>query len=330
MRFIVAILSLLLLCVGARPAGADDSVVFSLNWVPYGLHYGIFAAKERGFYKKVGLDVTIQRGYGSGDTVKRIGAGAADFGMADAASVIVGRGNGLKVKQIATILDRSADVIYYVKGRGIKQPKDLEGRTLGAAAGETSLNLLPVFAANSGFDSRKLQIIPMAPPNKIPSLIAGKIDTIVTFTTEEPAVINGANKAGLKIGRFLFSNYGVDYYSIGLIASDDTIRQKPDLVRRFVEATLKGYAWAIRNPEGAADAFEKNHPESSRDITLAQWRITMQHEVTPAAKEYGLGWIDPAKMAHTVELIRKYQKVEGEVKPEDVYTIKFLPKITVE
>ena len=75
-----------LLVIGIGGAQANDKVTFSLNWVPYGLHYGIFAAEAQGYYREAGLDLDIQRGYGSGDTVKRTATGAADIGMADMAS----------------------------------------------------------------------------------------------------------------------------------------------------------------------------------------------------------------------------------------------------
>ena len=161
--------SLALLAIGIGSAQANEKVTFSLNWVPYGLHYGIFAAEAQGYYREAGLDLDIQRGYGSGDTVKRTATGAADIGMADMASVIVGRGNGLATKQVATLLDRSADAIFYIKGAGISTPKDLPGRSLGATIGETTLNLLPVFAANAGFDHKKVEIVNLAPPAKFPT-----------------------------------------------------------------------------------------------------------------------------------------------------------------
>src|SRR5215218_7038462 len=243
------------LCLGTGGALAKDKVIFSLNWVPYGLHYGVFAAEAQGFYRDADLDVEIQRGFGSGDTVKRTATGVADIGMADMASIIIGRGNGLAVKQVAVILDRSADAIYYVKGLGINSPKDLPGHSLGAAAGETPLNVLPAFAANAGFDAAKVKVINLTPPAKFPTLVSKKVDAIVAFTTEEPAIRSAAEKAGVEIDRFLYSDHGVDYYSIGLIASDEMLAKKADVVRRVVGAAMRGHAWAVKNPDAAADAF---------------------------------------------------------------------------
>lgn len=312
------------------PVSAADRVVFSLNWVPYGLHYGIFAAEALGYYRDANLDVEIQRGYGSGDTVKRTATGAADLGMADMASVIAGHGNGFSVKQLAVVLDRSADAIFFVKGTGIESPKQLEGHTLGATAGETSYNLLPVFAANAGFDSKKVEFVNLAPPAKFPSLVAKKVDSIVAFTVEEPAIQSAAKKAGVEVGRFLYSDYGVDYYSIGLIASDEVLAKKPDQIKRLVDATMRGYAWAIKNPEAAADAYSKRFPESSRDLTLAQWKITIGHMVTERTRAGGLGYIDRGKMEKTLEFIKRYQNIKGNVAVDDIYTSRFLSKIAIE
>jgi NitT/TauT family transport system substrate-binding protein len=327
-HWITVLTSLFMLSSGS--VNAADRVVFSLNWVPYGLHYGIFAAEALGYYRDANLDVDIQRGYGSGDTVKRTATGSADLGMADMASVIAGRSNDFSVKQLAVVLDRSADAIFYVKGVGIDSPKGLEGHTLGAAVGETAMNLFPVFAANSGFDDKKVEFVNLTPPAKFPALVAKKVDSIVAFTTEEPAIQSAAMKAGVEIGRFLYSDHGVDYYSIGLIASDETLAKKPDVIKRMVDATMRGYAWAIKNPDAAADAYVKRFPESSRDLTLAQWKITIGHMLTERTRTNGLGYIDRGKMEKTLDFIKKYQDIKGNIAIDDIYSSKYLSKIDVE
>jgi NitT/TauT family transport system substrate-binding protein len=309
------------------PAGAADKVIFSLNWIPYGLHYGVFAAEAQGYYRDANINIEIQRGYGSGDTVKRVATGAATIGMADMASVIAGRGNGLAVKQVAIVLDKSADAIFYLKGAGISQPKDLAGHSLGAAAGETSLNLLPVFAAKVGLDPAKVKVVNLTPPAKFPTLVSKNVDAIVAFLTEEPAIQNAAKKAGVEVGKFVYSDYGVDYYSIGIIAGDEMLKTKGDLVKRIVDATMRGYSWAIKNPEAAADAYSKRFPESSRDLTLAQWKITMQHMLTDVARSKGLGFMDEAKVVKTLDLIKKYESGKADITVNDIYSMKYLSKI---
>ena len=311
-------------------ASAQDKVIFSLNWIPAGNHYGVFAAKEQGFFRDENLDVEIQRGYGSGDTVKRIATGAAHIGIGDATSVLVGRGNGLNVKQVAILFGRAADAIFFIEGNRIATPKDLEGRTVGGTTGETTLNLLPVFAANTKIDVKKIEVVNLAPTAKFASLASKTVDSIVGFINEEPAIKSVADKAGVKLNRFTFSDYGIDYYSIGLIVSDDQLAKRPDLVKRLVTATMRGYAWALKNREGAADAFIKNMPESNRALSLQQWDIAKELMVTDSTRKNGLGFIEEGKMANTIALIKSFQKVDDSVTAKNLYTMEYLPKLPID
>jgi NitT/TauT family transport system substrate-binding protein len=309
---------------------AQDKLIFSLQWIANGNNFGVFAAKEQGFYRDANLEVDVQRGYGSGDTAKRVATGTADMGIADAASVIVGRSNGLKVKQVASLYERSPDAIFFIKGNRINNPKDLEGRTIGATAGEATVNLLPVFGANAGFDVKKMEIINLSPSAKYASLVAKTVDSIVGFVNEEPAIQSAAQKTGLEVGRFVFNDYGINYYSLGIIASDDMIAKRPDLVRRVALATMKGYAWAIKNPQGAADAFVKNYPETSRAIALQQWDAALPLIMTDRTRKNGLGTIENEKMVETINLIAKFQRVDASITAKDIYVAELLPNVPIE
>jgi NitT/TauT family transport system substrate-binding protein len=311
-------------------AEAADKVTFALQWIPNGNHFGVFAAKEEGFYKDAGLDVDVQRGFGSGDTAKRVATGNADIGIADAGSVILGRSNGEAVKFVATFYEKSPDTIFYLKNNGIEKPKDLEGKTIGGAAGEAGEALIPLFAAKAGFDSNKLSYVPMAPQAKYASLVAKTVDSLIGFINEAPPVEAAAKKTGAEVGRFIFADYGVDYYSLGVIASDKTITERPDVLKRFVAATLKGYAWALKNPDKAADDFMKNNPEISRSLVVEQWNVAMPLIFTDNARKNGLGFIDPTKMADTFKLISQVQKVDSALAVKDVYVTDFVPDVKVE
>jgi NitT/TauT family transport system substrate-binding protein len=328
--FRTIILTAALILAAHGNASAQEKIIFSLQWIANGNNFGVFAAKEQGLYRAANLDVDVQRGYGSGDTAKRVSTGTADVGIADAASVIVGRSNGLKVKQVATLYERSPDAIFFIKGQGIAKPKDLEGRTIGATAGEATVNFLPIFAANAGFDNKKMEIVNMSPSAKYASLVAKSVDSIVGFVNEEPAIRSAASKTGLEVGRFVFSDYGINYYSLGVIASDESIAKRPDMVRHMALATMQGYASAIKNPQAAADAFVKNYPETSRDIALAQWEVAQPLILTDRSRKNGLGFIERDKMADTIKLIAQFQKVDPAITPGDVYASELLPKVAVE
>lgn len=325
----LSVFGLLTFAFLSSPAKADEKYTLSLNWIPHSLHFGIYLAKERGWYHDAGLELNIQRGFGSTDTVKRVGTGASDFGLADTASVVIGRSNGINTKLVAMLMNRPADVIYYVKGSGIKTPKDLEGKTMGAAVGEASLPLMPMFAKLAGFDLKKVGYVMMASPSKIPSLVQKKVDSIVTYTNEEPMVMNAGRMANVDIGRFLFADFGIDYYSVGIIVSDKTLQTKPQAVKAFVDATMRGYAEAFNNPSEGLDAFIKNNPESSRELMQQQWSALRANMLTPTAADKGLGYIDDAKMVATLNLLRDYQNLKSDIKPADVYSMGYLSRIIV-
>jgi NitT/TauT family transport system substrate-binding protein len=234
------------------------------------------------------------------------------------------------VKQVACLYERPPDAIFFIKGNRISSPKDLEGRTIGATAGEATVNLLPLFAANAGFDNKKMEMINLSPSAKYASLVAKTVDSIVGFVNEEPAIQSAAQKTGLEVGRFVFSDYGIDYYSLGIIASDDLIAKRPDLVRRVALATMRGYASAIKNPQAAADAFVKNYPESSRSIALQQWDAALPLILTDRTRKNGLGPIEKDKMLATINLVAKFQRVDSSTTATDIYAAELMPTVPIE
>ena len=108
------------------------------------------------------------------------------------------------------------------------------------------------------------------------------------------------------------------------------IAKRPDLVRHVALATMKGYAWAIKNPQGAADAFVKNYPETSRAIALQQWDVALPLILTDRSRKNGLGTIENDKMTETINLIAKFQRVDSSLTAKDVYVAELLPRVPVE
>ena len=130
----------------ALPAAAGDAVGFALDWVVNGTHAGYFVAQGKGYYGDAGLDVTLSRGFGSGDTVKRVAAGTATFGLADTGAIIAAEANEeVPIRIVAMIYDRASLGVIYLAESGIKNPKDLEGRKIGRSASGASVNMFPGF-----------------------------------------------------------------------------------------------------------------------------------------------------------------------------------------
>src|SRR3954469_6757527 len=148
-RFAAALAALVL----ALPALAQEPVALALDWVVNGTHAGYFVAKDKGYYKAAGLDVTLSRGFGSGDTVKRVASRSATIGVADTGAIIASRANDdIPVRIVAMMYDRATLGLIYLAETGIKTPKDIEGRAIGRSASGATVNMFPVFLKVNNID----------------------------------------------------------------------------------------------------------------------------------------------------------------------------------
>jgi NitT/TauT family transport system substrate-binding protein len=322
--FLVLMVAGLLLCPGAVLA---EKVTLKLNWVPGGDHCFYYVAKEKGFFKQNGLDVSIERGQGSGDTVKRVELGTVDVGLADTGTLAVARSKGAKVKVIAMIYSNSPNGIKTRKETGIKGPKDLVGRKVGVPAGDAQRVLWPALAAANGIDMEKVRLINIKPGAKAQSLAAKRVDAVFDWIVGNTQYwIAGLDQEKLVV--LPWAKFGVNPYGNALMASEKTIKERPDMLKRFLDAAMKGWAWSIEHPEEAVDIFVKSHPEVPHLAAMIRFVNDISNLVdVKAAQEHRLGWVKPGRMQETVDNINKHFKVAKGVTAEEMYTTDLLPDI---
>ncbi len=337
--FVLVLVAAVLICWSLPGTAAAEKLRISLNFLPYGLHLGFFAAKDKGFYKEAGFDeVEIVRGHGSGDTVKRIGIRDFDLGFADLLSMAVGINKGLKEVAVGMVLDIGPACIYSLEKSGIKTLKDLEGRKVGALKASAIRAVTESALHKNNLDPNKLNWVSMPGSAYVGSLMAGRVEAIATYATTRPNYINAAaeyakklpqaERAGYKVNEMWLADYGVEVYGAGLIANADFLKEKPDVVRRYVQATMKGYAWAIEHPQEAVDIFLKTHPESSAEAVRVQFAVTAKSLLSPTAEKLGIGHITKEKMETTRRLGLLGMKVRPDMPPtEAMYTNEFLPEL---
>lgn len=319
--FTLALFGLLLV----SPASAQDKATLNLNWHPNGEHVWVFTAQEKGFYKRANLELDIKRGFGSGDTLKKMRVKAAEFGIADLPAMIMARSKGTPVKSVGVIFAKGFATIYALKSSGIKTPKDLEGKTYGDAAGAAVQGLLPIFLQANGI--KNMRWVPLSTGVKNTMLLTRQVDTIGAGITTADMLRDMAREKGDDLVVFYFSDYGVEVYGHGLVVHDDLITSNPGLIRRFVWATYEGTAWAIENPPDAVAAYVKLHPTQSRRAIESQWDKTIQAILDDVAKKSGIGYIDEKKMSYTIDTVTKLEKLPRRVASSEMYTNEFLPKL---
>lgn len=334
MRRAIAVLVTVGLVVAAGAGGAwaqakpKDKLTFQFAWIPYGKYAGFYLAKELGYYDEAGLDVTFIRGHGMADSLKMLAAGQAQLGEVNQMGSIGGRARGAPVREVLMFHDRAMEVFYCLDKHGIRKPKDLEGKSIGGPVGAGARTLFPAFAALNGVDAAKVTFVDMTPDAMVPAVITGRVHCASNFITERPTYMKAATQAGEKLSGIVYSEWGLDLHANSIVATDETIKTRPDLVRRFLRATVRGWLAGIERPDDAARAFLKHHPESNLDLVRDHWKIAVDHMLTPVAGEHGLGWIDPAKKKKTIEVYTKYVPLPREVSLDEIMTNEFNPKIT--
>src|SRR5258708_20519020 len=144
------------------PAAAADKVRFQTDWLPSGEHAMYYGAWQKGIFAEEGIDITIRRGYGSGDTLTKLAGGAFDFGVADVASVLTARSRqNLPVKSIAAVYSQSPHSLFVLKSSGITNFKGLEGKKISITPGNSHKYYFPKVAEKSGTDPTKLLSVTM-------------------------------------------------------------------------------------------------------------------------------------------------------------------------
>jgi NitT/TauT family transport system substrate-binding protein len=286
-----------------------------------GRHAYFFVALDKGYYKDAGLDVKIIGGSGSVDAIRQVGAGNANFGFADAGSLMLSRANdNIPVKLVAVVYAHPPQAIFCSADAGLKTPKDLEGQAIANPAGGSIPDLFPAYAKAAGLDASKVKWV-IAASSALPGLLAsGRVPCVGQFTVGEPML--AAQAAPKKITRFAFSDSGLDFYSNGLIATDATIESSPDLVRRFVGATIKGMKTAFANPDEAGAIMHKYHPEVDVDVAKGETRAVAE---LADVKGKPLAEIDPARMQATLDVVNGAFKLKSPIGAGDVYVTGFVP-----
>ncbi len=142
------------------PSVAQDKAKLILDWIPDGSYAAFYAGVAKGFYKDANIELTIDRGFGSSDTVTKVAAGVAQFGIADIAAVMAGRVRAqTPVTAIASIYTRPPHSIFVLADSPIKTFKDLEGRSLAGAPGSAVRVFLPLVMARNGVDMSKVNLV---------------------------------------------------------------------------------------------------------------------------------------------------------------------------
>jgi NitT/TauT family transport system substrate-binding protein len=320
--------SLLVLALAlSGPLGAQppQKVVFALNWFAVGDHAAYWVALERGYYKARGLDVELQNSKGSGDSIGKVDTGRADIGLADSAVVIAAVARGARIKVVGMVFDKTPLNVWSWKDAPITRPKDLEGKTVAAPPGDGQRQVFPAFARLHGIDQSKVTWVNVEPAAKIPALAERRVNAVADYTTGLPFYEKAMGKGNAVM--MPWADHGFDMYSMSIIASEKTMKERAAVLRAFLEASYLGWKDVMENPKSALEIFKKRVPEIDLAIIEPNMMMGLDLMKTSRYAQHGIGWMEEAKMCASVELVNTYMGVARKVGCPEVYTNEFLPKV---
>ncbi len=326
MKRLTALLATLavLFALAPPPAGQaqrrPDRVTFRLNWYAYGEHAPFIYGLKKGFYEAEGIDLVLLEGNGSGPVAQAIGAGSDRFGFADAYAMAGLVAKGLPVKMIAANVQTSPLSIIFFADKGIKSPKDLEGRKVSFTAGDSIHQAFQALLKVNNVDKAKVHEVYFDPRGKMAAVMAGAVDAMGGYYTTQAGQIEA--QTGKKVAYLRYADFGVNALSDGLLIHTKYLGER-DLNCRMVRATSRAWAEAAKNPEEAARLLVEMYPKAGTvEQNLQQWRDSIPLMSTAQTKGKTAGWMAREDWEGLLNLQRTYGGIETKA-PAEYYTNEF-------
>lgn len=329
-RPLLALAAALLACGLAIVAGcADDDppeagaekVELILDWFPNADHAGVFGAIEQGYFADEGLEVEATVPSDPAAALKQVGAGRAPFAVSYEPEVLIARSQGVPVVAVAALVTHPLNSVIVRSDRGIARPRDLEGKTVGAAGVPSDRPLLDAVIRSDGGDPSKVTMRNVG-FTLSPALASGRVDAVIGAYWNIELVELEAQGVDAKALRL--EQHGVpDYDELVIVTSDDFARENPDVVRRFLRGLRSGQDWAATDETGAVAHLLKANPDLDRDTLERQVELTAP--VLSPADEPTLT-IDPAEWRAYAAWMSDNGLLSKPVDAADAATAEFLPK----
>jgi NitT/TauT family transport system substrate-binding protein len=290
---------------------------FSVNgkYAPFAL--GI----EKGFYVAQGIDLNLLEGRGSLAAVQLVANKSDPFAFADSTSLITIAAGGAAVSSVGVLQQRSP--ICIISFKPLKQPTDLYGLTVGLNPAGVG-TLWAAFVARNDLDLSKIKIVTMDGAGLLPALVAGWLDASIGVANGEGAA--APILAHKPVNLLYFADFGVSALSHGIVVHRDTIKQQPDLVGRFMVATVKSWDYAVQNKAEAVDALLKLFPDARKDVMTSQFDASIPLIHTENSKGRPTGYVVDSDIKETFDILTRFGGLKKPPATTEVFTNEFLAK----
>lgn len=308
----------------AAPAFAQEKLTVRLDFSPWGSHAAMHLAQEKGWFKEAGLDVDVQDGRGSGNTLQIVNAGQADVGQIQLGLVPAARKGGAAVSSFAGWVRRTDLCVLVDKDAPIEKVEDLKGKTLVVFAASPWTPYLDTFLAAGGLDRQSTTVEFVDASALWGTYTAGRADGLMSTVSSALPLAQAARPS-----KCLTSDAADLYFpSYGLIATDATIKDRGPALKKLVEVEQRAWAELKKNPDLGVEAMMAQRPDAmlNPDILREQIRLTVEYFDTPATAGKPIGWQASEDWEAALRGMERAGVVQSGWKVGDYFTNDLIPE----
>jgi NitT/TauT family transport system substrate-binding protein len=282
--------------VSAGPARADGTkpVLVQYDWLIGNGQIGDIVAKEKGFFKDEGLDVTLGGGGPNAQTLPPLLTGQAQMAQMTSSQVLVAHGAGRPVMLFACGYQYSPYAYISLPRSPIRTPQDLIGKTI--AVNPNGRFTLELILALHKIDPSKVKVITQSAD--MTALLVGQADAVTGFLTNTTAL----DAVGKDRVVMTSESAGVVGYANAYFCTQDAFKTEQETFAKFIRACAKGWGWAFENRKEAVDIMCDAYPNLDRAIEQKTVDTVMQIAFGPETKANGWGWFEEAKLQKQIDI----------------------------
>lgn len=315
--------------LGATSAAATD-IRFMMDWAWQGPQAFALMARNAGCFEERGVNITMDRGFGSGRVPVELAGGNYDMGLADINPTIKFRAENPDSDLIAVaVMFSGSPLVAVVNAESdIVEPTDFNGATLAAPDFDAGRQLFPIFAAATGIDESTVEWISVSPELREPMLARGEADGITGFITSSTISLERLGMGAEDQRVFRYKDFGVELYSTSILTSRAFAEENPEAVSAVVACMMSGMQMAVADPEAAMDALVDHEPLTDPEVEIRRWQISIDEMImTENVIEGGLSNIDRDFFQRSIESVENAYGLPNVLTVDDIYSDAYLPPV---
>jgi NitT/TauT family transport system substrate-binding protein len=325
----VAVFACALTSAGVADAQGLTKIKFTTDWKIQGGHAWYYLARDKGYFRDEGLDVTVDQGEGSAVAIGRVLSGAYDAGFGDINAVIQNAADrpGEQPVMVYLVYNRAPYALIAKSNGPIKTLKDVEGHIISAPAGSATLRMFTPLAKLHDIDTAKVKILNAAPNLIEQMLVQGQADAITQFSATSYMNFLAMHLDPEKDFRwFFYSDYGLDLYSNGIVVSQKLLKENPKAVAGLVKAINRAILEVVAHPNDGIALIQKLEPLINADIeTKRQAYFIDQQMLTPETEKLGIGDLSDSRLAASIKVVAEAYGLKRVPDVREVFVRDFLP-----